>query len=316
MLIQVIKLSLGATFAILTAASFGLNNPLTAGTVVLLCLGKTRKSSLESTLTRAKSLTIALLLSGTIFTTFGFSVHTFCLFLVLFVPIVYRLKLETGLVIGVVLSGHFLARGVIDQTVIINTISLFLIGALTAFVANLYVPNLNKRIVEKQREIEQLFTEILLQTATTLRGDLNFSDTVFIRAEKVIANALITAKIDDENHLINDRSYFVDYINFRQMQFEILRRLSDLAIKIDIEIVQVELIADLTVDIANSISEFGSGKQVISQINEISSGFKKMPLPATREEFENRAILFQFLNEIRYLVELKRFFRAEHRTNK
>ena len=315
MLVEIIKLTVGAVFAILVASFVGLNNPLTAGTVVLLCLGKTRRSSLESSIIRAKSLAIALLLASVIFTIFGFSVYVFCLFLAIFIPIILWLRLETGLVIGAVLSGHLLARGVVDATVLINTVSLFLIGVVTAFVANLYVPNLNKEVIQQQRDIERLFRDILLQVATMLHGDLNFNPTNFTDVENIIKNALEIAKTDDENHLVTDRLYFVDYIHFRQMQFEILKRLFDLASKIDINLVQVELIADLAIVTANSISEFGDGTEVIQQINATTDEFRVMSLPTSRTEFENRAILFQFLNEIRYLVELKRFFRAEHHSN-
>ena len=316
MVIQMIKLTLGAIVAILTASFIGLNSPLTAGTVVILCLGKTRRSSLESTVIRTKSLAIALLLASVVFIIFGFSVYTFCLFLAIFIPINLTLKLETGLVIGIVLSGHLLTRGTIDQAVIINTISLFVIGVLIAFVANLYIPNLNKEIIQKQREIERLFSSILLQIATMLRGDLNFDSTAFDDIQNVITTALVTAKIDNDNHLVNDRSYFVNYIQFRQLQLEILKRLFDLANKVDTELVQVELIADLTVDIAASVSEFGDGERVIKKINMIKEDFRAMSLPTSRSEFENRAILFQFLSEMSHLVELKRFFHAEHRTNR
>ena len=316
MFMQIIKLSIGAILAILVAYFMGLNNPLTAGVVVLLCLGKTRRSSLESSIIRAKSLTIALVLASVIFTNVGFTVYAFCLFLIIFIPIIMKLNLEVGLIIGVVLSGHLLAWGKLDQTIMVNTISLFAIGVAVAFVANLYVPKLGQEIVQKQRAVERMFSDILLQVATMLRGDLNFDKTIFTETETVIDSALTTAQADYENHLLTDNSYFIDYLQFRQIQLEILKRLASLARQVDTNLVQAELIAELTTQIADSISEFGNGEKIIAEIDRLTEEFRGMTLPESRDEFENRAILFQFLNEIRYLVELKRFFRAEHRTNR
>ena len=315
-MLQIIKLSIGGVLAILIASFVGLNNPLTAGVVVLLCLGKTRRSSLESSIIRAKSLAIALVLASVIFVSVGFSVYAFCLFLIIFIPIIMKLNLEVGLIIGVVLAGHLLAWGAIDQMIMVNTVSLFAIGVVVAFVANLYVPKLGHDIVQKQRAVEGLFSDILLQIATMLRGDLNFDESIFLRVENIIDTTITTARIDNDNHLLTDNSYFVDYMQFRQIQLEILKRLASLAQEVGTDLVQAELIAELTTQVANSISEFGSGEKIIVEINRLTEEFRVMPLPLNRNEFENRAILFQFLNEIRYLVELKRFFRAEHPTNR
>ena len=312
MLIRDIKLSLGAMAGILIAHFFGLSNPLTAGIIVLLSLGKTKRSSVDIAVVRVKSVALALVLASGVFLLFGFTVYAFSGFLFLFIPLILKLKLENGLIIGSVLSTHLISASAIDFGILFNTIALFVIGVSVAILFNLYMPDMSEKVVENQRYIEDRFREILLIIATVIRGDHNFDQSIFTEVKQFIDDALMRAKTNDDNHLFADVSYYAKYIGMRKMQFDILNRMFELVCKIDMDLVQADLMAELTEDFAHSLSESGTGEEMLKRLEVISAECKDGPLPKSRREFENRAILFQYLSELRHMVELKREFRSEY----
>ena len=312
MLIRGIKLALGALLGILIAYFLGLGSALTAGTVVLLSLGKTKRSSVHSAFVRVKGVTLALVLASVIFSLVGFTVYAFSFFLVIFICLILKLKLDEGLIIGAVLSSHLMNNGAIDGAILLNTVALFVIGVSVALLLNLYVPDMSEEIVKNQRYIEERFREILLMIATALRGDKNFDASILVEIETFIDDALLRAKVNDDNYLLTDRSYDVKYIRMRKLQLHLLKRMLELGSKIDMNLEQVDWVADLTEEFAHSLSESNSGEGLLARLEAVLAVARKEVLPKNRDEFENRAILFQYLNELRYFVELKQEFSSEY----
>ena len=148
--------------------------------------------------------------------------------------------------------------------------------------------------------------------ATVMRGDKNFDHGVLIEVETFINHALLRAQANEDNYLLADRSYDAKYIRMRKMQFDILNRMFELASKINMDLVQADLIAELTEEFARSLSESNSGEALLQRLMSVSAACKDGPLPKGRSEFENRAILFQYLSEFRHVVELKREFSSEY----
>jgi len=173
------------------------------------------------------------------------------------------------------------------------------------------MPDMSGKIVENQRYIEKRFREILTIIATTIRGDHNTDKSIFDEVEHFIDDALERAEINDENHLFADVSYYAKYIKMRKLQFFILNRMFELVCKLDMSLIQADLIAELTEDFAHELSEFGTGEAMLQRLESVSAECKDGPLPKSRQEFENRAILFQYLSELRHVVELKREFSSE-----
>lgn len=74
--------------------------------------------------------------------------------------------------------------------------------------------------------------------------------------------------------------------------------------------------ASLVEKTALSLSEQNPAEDLVADVNQILTDFRESELPKTREEFEGRALLFQFLNDLRYLLELKRDFTKQFREEK
>lgn len=74
--------------------------------------------------------------------------------------------------------------------------------------------------------------------------------------------------------------------------------------------------AGLVEKTALSLSERNPAEDLIADVNEMLADFRQSELPKTREEFEGRALLFQFLGDLRYLLELKRDFTKQFADDK
>ena len=315
MFIRAIKLSLGALVGIWVAYFLGLTHPLTAGIIVLLSLGKTRRSSIEVALVRVKAVGLAFILASTIFLVAGFTVYSFGLFLFLYIPCILKLKLEDGLVIGSVLSTHLITATTVNMDILFNTTILFVIGVSVALVFNLYMPDMSKEIVKDQQYIEDRFRELLLMMTTMIRGDKNFDQKVMSDVETFIDHALARARMNEENNLLLDVSYHTNYIKMRKLQFDVLSRMMGLVGKVEMNLSQADLLADLTEELACTLSKTNTGKDLLNKIDDALAEFQQGELPKSRREFENRAILFQYLSEFRHIVELKGEFSHEYGAN-
>jgi len=312
MWIRAIKLIFGASVAILLATFLGLTNTLTAGTVVLLSLGKTRLSSFKSAFVRVRALTIALILASVIFPLLNFTVISYLVFISLYILLIIIFHLDEGLIIGAVLTGQMWSRGEITVNGVINSISLFLIGISIAFLLNLYMPNLKKAIVSDQRFIEEKFRAFLEKIVASLNGGPDCLEKDYSDLETHLKNSIVQAQMNEDNNILHDVSYYGKYLRMRRRQFYVLKKMAELANKVDGQFLQGEYVADITKRVSGAVAETGDGLAILAEIEEVTQFCRQADLPKTREEFEIRAVLFQFLSELRYFVELKREFNNEY----
>ncbi len=60
--------------------------------------------------------------------------------------------------------------------------------------------------------------------------------------------------------------------------------------------------------IKEQFRESNNARELIKELNRMKELFKEEPVPATREEFENRAILYGIMNNIESFLVIKRDF--------
>ncbi len=176
---------------------------------------------------------------------------------------------------------------------------------------NLYIPSIEKEIKEDQVYIEEHMKEILIQMSIALRK-LSVSlreDELFNNLEKRLIKAKKRAYINLNNYFLLDVSYYLAYMEMRMQQFETLKRMRQHFNKFFMTYEQTEMIADFTKKVADSLHEENTGEGLILDLENLRESFKKMNLPNTREEFENRALLFQFLNDIEQFLIIKNEFK-------
>lgn len=308
---RTIKTAIGAAVGILVAEALGLKYGTAAGVIVILSVQSTRKESLVIALKRMGSFFLAFFLSGVLFNLFGYTALVFGAFLLIFVPLAARFKLNDGIVVSSVLVTHLLIEKTTAVSLIKNELLLMVIGVCTALLLNLYMPSIEKDIKQDMASIESYIRELLIHMSEALR-DCAISikeEEIFNNLENTLKKGRQRAYRNLNNTLFSDSSYYVKYMDMRSQQLKALKNMRKHFERFSITYKQNEMIADFTLNIAKAIHEHNTAEGLLRNLQELREGFKNMELPKTREEFENRAMLYQFLNDMEQFLLIKNDFK-------
>ena len=139
--LRTIKITLAATIAIYIAKFIGLENSLATGIITILTLLDTRKASRQISLTYLIATVLAFAIATVIFLIFGFQVWTFGLYLLIFIPVAYRMNLQAAIAPISVLVTHFVIAESVSWQWQLNGVLIMVIGAGMAILFNLWMPN-------------------------------------------------------------------------------------------------------------------------------------------------------------------------------
>ncbi|MDT8716720.1 aromatic acid exporter family protein [Clostridium sp. 19966] len=305
--LRTVKTAVGASISIIIAEFFGLKYAAAAGVITILSLQNTKKASITIAFQRICSTVLALFISSILFVILGYNAVTFGVYLIIFIPAAVYLKLTDGIVVSSVLVTHLLVEKSIALFWMKNEMLLMAIGAGSAILLNFYMPNTEKKIKNIQKEIEELIKKILLNMAYTLRNKaVNIEEEkMFRNLEDKLREGSELAYRNVNNYILNDAKYYLKYMEMRKLQFDILKYMRKHFTKFYMTFDQTELVANVTEKIAAELQEYNRGYALIEELNKLLKEFKLQGLPKTREEFENRAMLYQFLNDLEYFLEIK-----------
>lgn len=305
------KMTLSATISIMIANYLGLQFGVTAGVISILSILNTRKESMRVGARRLMACLTAIILSFALYELFGNTTFIFGLFLLIFIPTTIKFDIQEGLVPGAVLSTHLLTSSNIDTNWILNEIELTVIGIGVAFFFNLYAPSLEEKFKENKEMIESRYRVILSHMAKTLLNNAisAYDDIILLRTEDLIKETRKLAHEIEDNSLFKNEEYYVNYIDMRIMQLDTLKRMKNHFSRFYMQYEQTKILSVFTEEVAANIHEDNDCMLLIDRLNELKNEYKNMELPKTREEFENRALLFQFLNDLEDFLIIKRDFK-------
>ncbi|BFQ95807.1 aromatic acid exporter family protein [Enterococcus cecorum] len=307
--LRTIKTVIASVLAILIATQLHLLYATAAGIIAILSVGNTKKTSLKSGLGRLLSLGVAIILSFICFTTLGFHPWAFGVFLLVFIPLSVRFNLADAIVVNSVLITHFLVEKSFSWQMILNETLLMTIGVGLALLLNLYMPDNEKQLKEDIKAIEEDFRTIIFAMAAHLNLEkIAPLDDACLDLRSKLRAALNQAHIHQKNQWLSEEDYYSDYFSMRLAQLRILRDMVNLLIEIDIDGLFVDELRKVLISTAENFAEENDGKLILWQIEAVYQNYRQKPLPQTREEFENRALLFQFLQSFRSFVEIKAIF--------
>lgn len=307
--LRTIKTVIASVLAILIATQLHLLYATAAGIIAILSVGNTKKTSLKSGLGRVLSLGLAIILSFICFTTLGFHTWAFGVFLLVFIPLSVRFNLADAIVVNSVLITHFLVEKSFSWQMILNETLLMIIGVGLALLLNLYMPDNEKQLKEDIKAIEEDFRTIIFAMAAHLNLEkIAPLDDACLDLRSKLRAALNQAHIHQKNQWISEEDYYSEYFSMRLAQLRILRDMVNLLIETDIDGLFVDELRKVLISTAENFAEENDGKLILWQIEAVYQNYRQKPLPQTREEFENRALLFQFLQSFRSFVEIKAIF--------
>lgn len=314
---RTLKTGIGASIAMIIAKQLGLEYAVSAGIITILSIQNTKKQSFKIAFQRVIAFVIALFISTIAFNLFGYNAAAFGIFLLIFIPLTVRFNLEQGIVVNSVLITHFLVQKTINLFWIRNELELMLIGVGVALLLNFYMPSIEEQIKQDQTCIDENIKSILFQMSKSLKkNDASIKEqSLFDELEERLYLARERSYNNLNNYFLLDTRYYVEYIEMRIQQFKILKRMKEHFKRFFMSYDQTTMIADFTEKIAESFHEENTAKNLLEQVNALREEFKNMSLPTTREEFENRAMLFQFLNDLEQFLIVKNEFKRRFINN-
>ncbi len=307
---RVIKTAFGTCLAIAIANYFGIKYGATAGVVTIISIQGTKKESLKIALERLIASLIGLCISAILFYSFGYTPVVLGLFILIFMPICIKFNLFQGFLVTVVLTTHILSEKSVSLKFLGNELGILILGGTIAILLNLYMPKLENKIKKTQDKIDSLMSEIIKDMSADLLCNcvsIN-EEKLFVELKKVIESGKILALTNFNNALLNSSTYEIDLFNMKRNQYGVLKRMRYHFRSFYITYDQSLMISNFTKKIGESVGKTRLLSELKAELITLKYTFRRMDLPKTREEFENRATLAQFLNDLEDFLDIKTEF--------
>lgn len=314
----IFKSAIGSTLAILIANRLNLLYSVTAGIITLLTIQNTKKETLLIALKRIAAFVLAMILAFFTFQLLGFTTIAFGVFVFLFVALANLLGIQVGVAMNAVLVTHFLIEQRIDLPLILNEGSILLIGMTMGILVNLFMPRKTEEIKTEQKVIEDRMRETINCMARMLEKR---EDHLYVQAQrqridrinlKDLLNGLLMKAYEDAgNTLLTETRYRISYLEMRKLQLTILDDIGQ-SIEETHEVLPqgLELSAYMK-KMSAEFTEENNVKRLVNELDNLYEYFRAEDLPTSRNEFENRAILFNILRDLENFLEVKRSFIEE-----
>jgi uncharacterized membrane protein YgaE (UPF0421/DUF939 family) len=306
------KTAVGTAVAILVAQWFGLENFASAGILTILCIQDTKKKSLKAAWSRFLACVLAMIFASILFELLIYHPIIIGLLLLFFIPVTVTLKITQGIVTSSVIILHVYSAHNVTADLILNELGIIAVGIGIALLANLYMPSVEKKLAAYQEQVEENFHRIFTEIVRYLRTneDRGWEGKEITELEKLLNGAKTLAFKDVENHFLRHENLYYLYFKMREKQFDILQRLLPLVTSISLKVEQGKMVADFMEELSEHIHPGNTALLYLKKLYDMRVKFEEMELPQTREEFEARAALFQFLREMEDYLLIKSSFKG------
>lgn len=310
--IKIFKIALGGALAIIIATLLKLEYGTAAGIITLLTIQDTTKETIQISLKRVVAFCIATLLSFVLFNLIGYHAISFGLFLLVFVWICYTFQLQDAISMNAVLATHYLVSYQMPLSLIQNEFLLLFIGAGIGTLLNLFMPDKVKHIRNTQAVLESDLRTLLSKMSENLLEESKeiYTDECFYTLESHIEKGLKDAYDNMNNTLTKNTKYFIDYMQMRKQQCQVLRNIYQKIKTLDHVPEQAKDIANFIDHIGISLKETNNAAGLLLECETLFQKFQASDLPSTRQEFESRAILYMLLKDFEYFLQIKQDFAA------
>lgn len=310
--LRTVKTALGAGVSIWFAELLHLQFSSFAAIICILCIEKTKKQSIRSSLERFAACTLSLILSGLVFRTLGFNPLVFSLFILLFIPLLVRLRLQKGFVNSVVIVLHIFTLEKFTLPIALNELQIVIIGVGVAILLNSYMPNVEKKLKETQSIIEEKFKKILFEYGAYLeKSDQGWNGKELLELEEDLNEGKMLAIQYEENQLGTDKKGYYHYFEMREKQFVILNRMLPIVSSLHEDVVQRHVFALFLYEISADVKSENTAYRYLQRLESQHQKMKELELPKSRVEFETRASVFHLMNEMEYYLKTKMNYYVE-----
>lgn len=302
---RTMKTALGVCVSIWIAQSLGLDYFTAAGILTLLCIQKSRKQSYSAAVSRAIACVSGMFYAAVLFHLLGYHPYTFLVLLMTFIPFCVRLGVQEGIASSIVVVMHVYMHGFVDNDFILNELFVVTIGLGVALIINWYMPSIDKEIEGYRRETDRLTSRILHEIAVYLKdNDAVWNGKEVLELADTLRKGKRMAALDAENSRRRKKEIsYSDYFEHKQRQYDLLERMLPFISRMHTTIEQGRRLGEFVELLSQNLNNRSEASRLHDMLCGIREYHKLLPLPETREAFENRANLFAFANELQRFVE-------------
>lgn len=317
-LLQAVKIALGCCLSIWIAETMQLEYAASAGSITFLSVITTRWESLRLMGARLAGFVVAAFLAWLIFRSVPSRWAAFGLFIFLLALATNALGWKPTLAVNVVIGTHFLAKTDFSAGFVLNELLLVVVGTTVGFCVNFFQNNalVQRQIRREIASVDRRMQKILGHIARELKGEKEFVRTPFsenvweetVQLERHLQKCLVQSYEYRDNHFASHPEYYSYYFEMRIRQCAILSGLQGEIRRIRQFPVQAGVVAEFVVCVGEHVLERNEPAEQLERLNTLLEEMKQTPLPRSREEFENRAILYHILMDLEEFLKLKKKF--------
>ena len=311
--IKLIKYVTGSVAAVLLAAALQLQFAYAAGIITLLTIQDTKKETVRVTVKRMIIFFIMTILSAMIFPLAGYHVWAFGIVLIPYLLCCMALDMKEAIAPIAVLCTHYISAQSCSATMIINEFLVLIIGAGIGTLWNLFMPDGKRHLIVYQRIVDDKIVNILKRMALYIEREdkSDYTGSCFDELDAMLADLKKEALRYMNNHLITEDDYYYEYMLMRARQCNILKRIYADIIRLTATPEQGKKLADFIQKAADEFTEQNDVSTLLSELEKLHSDYERQELPVTRQEFENRSMLYHILEDMKSFLEIKRKFIVE-----
>ena len=306
---KILKLSLGSSLAIFIAYFFQFQYAMVAGVITLLVVKDTKKETIKGAMGKLLGFILCTLYSYLCFNFLGYNLWSFSLYILIIISTCFVLNIRYVIAMCVVISSHYLLQESMSIYWILNETGLFIIGAGIGIIINMFMFSNKEHIYEGQQKLQKQVSLILVEISEMINKpgrDNNIKHNISILSN-LIDSSTKAAYFNINNNLLSDTKYFLDHMEIIKSQRNILNTLYDLVSQLNYLPAQGQIVSNFINKVGNTSFEVNTVNDLLNDLEKMYNDMKTQPLPQDRDEFENRAILFLCLIEMKkYLINRKK----------
>ncbi len=315
-LMKSLKIAAGVVVATLLAQALNMEFYSSVATIVIVSMLSPKRQSVKLAATRLLAALVSLTLASLLFTILGFSLGVFALYILIFTFLMYKFDTKIAIVLNVVLVMHIYSLEEISLAILLNEFGLMFLGVLVALVFNFFIFDIEKELVDYQKQTDDLFDSIFKNMGQCL---VNQCKSEVVEEELEELNKLLSKAKNRSYRYMNsfyfqENNYYVEYFIMRKQQYYIVKSMQDF-IKLNfLEKLEVKLLKDFTDSFINNTRVLNTCESQMILLQEIKYHFSHMAeLPSTKEQLQNRIALHQYLYSLEDLVSVKMRFIKNHK---
>jgi uncharacterized membrane protein YgaE (UPF0421/DUF939 family) len=300
---RTIKTAVGVSISILLAQSLQLEYYSAAGILTLLCIQKSRKQSAHAAISRFFACLSGMFFSSVLFLLIGYHPYSFLVLLLFFIPFCVRFRIQEGIASSSVIVMHVYMHRKAEAAFFLNEFLVILIGLGVALLVNWYMPSIDKELNRYKEEVDRLISAILNEIAAYLKEGYTLWDgKELLLLSDTIQKAKRLAVLDAENNPLRKENSYEHYFEIKRQQYEILERMLPAVSRITIQMEQGIRIGDFVQELSANLNNRSQTANFREKLRSIREYHKLLPMPETRNEFENRASLYAVANELERFI--------------